>query len=189
MRRLVVEPPAETAEAERSATPAERAAAREFGPARRREYLAWRAVVRREVGADAAIAYDAAGAPQITNYPFFLSVSHCAGRVAIALSDRRCAVDIEPAGRNFSRVAPRYMTAAERALSDNPLWPGFVWCAKEALYKYAGRPGTDLLRELSIESADLADGRLTGRIAGEDPVEVAVHLEEGFLVAAIFESV
>ncbi len=188
MRRLVVEPPAAEAEAARSATPAERAAAREFGPRRRREYLAWRAVVRREVGADAAIAYDAVGAPQITNYPLFLSVSHCAGRVAVALSDRRCAVDVEPAGRNFSRVAPRCMTAAERALSDDPLWPGFVWCAKEALYKYAGRRGADLLRDLSVESADLEAGRLTGRIAGGEAVEVAVHCDEGFIVAAIFES-
>lgn len=186
MRRLVIEPPAPLDEAERSASPDDLAAAREFPPARRREFLAWRAVVRREVGADAAIAYDAVGAPVITNYPICLSVSHGVGRVAVALSDARCAVDIEPAGRDFGRAVSRYMTAGERALSDDPLWPGIVWCAKEALYKYAGRRELVLLRDLRIEDADLAAGRLTGRIAGGEPVELSVRCEEGFIVVTIF---
>lgn len=186
MRRLVIEPPAPLDEAERSATPDELAVAREFPPARRREFLAWRAVVRREVGADAAIGYDALGAPVVANYPICLSVSHCSGRVAVALSDVRCAVDIEPAGRDFGRVASRYMTAGERSLSDDPLWPGIVWCAKEALYKYAGRPGLELLHDLRIERTDPVSGRLTGRIVGEAPQELGVRCEEGFIVVSIF---
>lgn len=168
-------------------TSEERAAAAQFGCARRRaEFLTWRAAVRREVGADAAIGYDAVGAPVLTNYPLFLSVAHCPGRVAVAVSEARCAVDIEPAARDFSRVAARCMTAEERALCADPLWPGIVWCAKEALYKYAGRPGLDLLRDLRLERFDPAAGRLTGRIAGGPPEELEVRCEEGFLVVAIF---
>lgn len=169
-------------------TPEERAAAAQFGCARRRaEFLTWRAAVRREVGADAAIEYDAVGAPVLVNYPFFLSVAHCPGRVAVAVSEARCAVDIEPAARDFSRAAARCMTAEERALCADPLWPGIVWCAKEALYKYAGRPGLDLLRDLRIERFDRAAGRLTGRIAGGPPRELTVLCTDGFLVVALFE--
>ena len=169
-------------------TPEERAAAARFGCARRRaEFLTWRALVRQELGADVGIGYDAVGAPVLVGSPLFLSVSHCPGRVAVALSDARCGVDIEPAERDFGRVAARCMTAQERALSDDPLWPGIVWCAKEALYKYAGRPGLDLLRDLRIERFDPAARCLTGRIAGGPPEELEVRCEEGFIVVAIFE--
>lgn len=82
MKRLIVEPPLAFEEAAEWATDDELNTARGFAPARGREYLAWRAIVRREIGRDAAIAYDSAGAPILTNYPLHLSVSHCRRRVA-----------------------------------------------------------------------------------------------------------
>ena len=90
---------------------------------RRREYLTWRAVVRRELGADVRIAYDAAGAPVVDRDGVYVGVSHCRGRVAVCLSDVPCAVDIEPETRDFSRAAPRYMSPSELALSGDPLLP------------------------------------------------------------------
>lgn len=82
MKRLIVEPPLAFEEAAEWATDDELATARGFAPARGREYLAWRVIVRREIGRDAAIAYNSAGAPILTNYPLHLSVSHCRGRAA-----------------------------------------------------------------------------------------------------------
>ncbi len=94
MKRLIVEPPLAFEEAAEWATDDELTTARGFAPARGCEYLAWRAIVRREIGRDAAIAYNSAGAPILTNYPLHLSVSHC----------RRRATDCrEPAG-NSGRV-------------------------------------------------------------------------------------
>ena len=137
---LIIEAPWPEGEAAAWATAEERAAAAAFGSERRRrEYLTWRALVRRELGRDVHIAYDAVGAPVLENRPEHLSVSHCDGRVAVCLSLRRCAVDIEPVTRNFGRVLSRYMTPEEQALADDPLLPAAVWCAKETLYKYAGR--------------------------------------------------
>lgn len=185
MRRLVVEPVPGEREAAERATALELAAVRGFAPERRREYLAWRAVVRREVGADARIDYDAAGAPVVVNYPVHISVAHCRGRVAVCFSDARCAVDIEPAGRDFSRAAVRYLSHAERALSDDPLFPVAAWCAKEAMYKYSGRNGLDLVRDLRIECADLTAGKLTGRIEHGEPVELSVQCQDGFVVVYI----
>lgn len=164
-------------------TPDERAAAAAFGSERRRrEFLTWRAVVRRRLGATVRIAYDTLGAPVLPGGEAFVSVSHCEGRVAVCLSDRRCAVDIEPAARNFRRVADRFLTPSESLLSDDPLWPGFAWCAKETLYKYAGRRELDFRRDLHLEAADLAAEHLVGRIADGAPVELTARLVEGFLV-------
>lgn len=182
---LIIEAPWPEGEAAAWATAEERAAAAAFGSERRRrEYLTWRALVRRELGRDVRIAYDAVGAPVLENRPEYLSVSHCDGRVAVCLSLRRCAVDIEPVTRNFGRVLSRYMTPEEQALADDPLLPAAVWCAKETLYKYAGRRELDLLHDLRITEADLAAGCLAGRIAGGAPVAMRLLCRDGYL--AIF---
>lgn len=184
MRSLVVEPQADAEAAAEWATAEERSAAAAFVSARRaREFLAWRAVVRRRLGRDAAIGYDAAGAPVVTNREgVHLSVAHAAGHIAVLFADAPCGVDIESAARDFSRVAQRCLTPDERALSSSPLWPGIAWCAKEALYKLGGRSGLDLRRDLRLERADLEAGELTGRIGGGEPVRLAVRCHEELIV-------
>ena len=133
---LWTSPPLTAEESARWTTSEERAAAAGFVSERRRaEFLTWRAVVRRELGDDVGIAYDALGAPVLTNRAVHISVAHCAGRIAVCASPERCAVDIEPATRDFRRAASRYLTPEDEALSDDPLLPAIVWCAKETLYK------------------------------------------------------
>ncbi len=150
-------------------TDEERARARTFRPERRcREWLTWRMLVRRELGRGVRIAYDSAGAPVLPDGEASLGVSHCEGCVVVCLADRPCAVDVEVLTRDFSRAASKYMTSDERMLADDPHWPAVVWCAKETLYKYAGRRELDLLRDLRIErvdpAADFRSGTLVGRI-------------------------
>ncbi len=157
MKRLIVEAPLPTEEAARWATDDERATVRDFGEARKREYLAWRAIVRRTIGRDAMIAYDSVGAPILTNYPFRITVSHCQGRIAVGISDRPCAVDIERTGRNFRRILSRYLSPEEQRLSAHPLFPAIAWCAKETLYKYAGQQGLDLLDDLHIDGISFSE--------------------------------
>ena len=136
---LWTSPPLTAEESARWTTSEERAAAAGFVSERRRaEFLTWRAVVRRELGDDVGIAYDALGAPVLTNRAVHISVAHCAGRIAVCASPERCAVDIEPATRDFRRAASRYLTPEEEALSDDPLLPGIVWCAKETICTSCG---------------------------------------------------
>ena len=204
MRRLCVEAPLPFDEAAAWATPGELAAARTFAPARAQEYLAWRAIVRREIGADARIAYNAAGAPVVTNFPVRISVSHCRGRVAVALSDRPCALDIERTDRPFRPLLHRYLTPAEQALSDHPLFPAVAWCAKETLYKYAGVPGCDLRRDLCLDRFRVAPaeerpaevpaqglwGRIEAHLAGaaaDAPLTLDFYQEGAFAVVFLFE--
>jgi len=160
------------------------AAASAFAPRRQAEYLTWRAVVYRELG-DVRIGYDAAGAPRLIGDPRCIGVSHGGGYVAVTISDRPCAVDIEPATRNFARVASRFMTAAETALAADGLSAGVVWCAKETLYKLARRRGLDLQRDLAVERIDFDAGEVTGRICGGEPIAMQLELREGLIVVYV----
>ncbi len=184
--RLLIEPPMTIAAANAWATLEERQRAETFGSERRRrEFLTWRAIIRRELGHDIRIAYNEVGAPVLPDGEAFIAVAHCADRVAVCLSPNRCAVDIECADRDFTRAASRFLTPSETVLADDPHWPGFVWCAKETLYKYAGRRNLDFRENLRIVSADLAAGRIIGRIGDEPPLELAARCIDGCLVTAI----
>ena len=182
MKRLLTLAPMTEAEAAPWVTGEELATAAGFGSAvRRAEFLTWRAAVRRELGHDVRIAYDANGAPCLPGRAERISVSHCPGRVAVVLSEGPCAVDIESETRNFGRVIARYMTPCERRLSESALWPAVAWCAKEALYKYARRPGLDLLHDLRVETVDFAAGTVVGRIGGGEAIRLTLHRADGFI--------
>lgn len=151
---------------------------------RRREHLAWRRIVRRELGRDVDIDYNAVGAPVVSIPNIYISVAHAGEMVAVAISDRRVGVDIERADRDFSRAASRYMSAAEAALATHDRWAGEVWCAKEAMYKYYGKQGVDLLDDLHVESYDGERGILVGRMVGMESVEVEISdFRDNFIVA------
>lgn len=60
-------------------TDADWAAAAAFPPRRQAEYLTWRAVVYRELGA-VPIGYDAAGGPVLIGDPRHIGVSHGGGQ-------------------------------------------------------------------------------------------------------------
>lgn len=180
--RLHIELPMTPAESARWTTPEERAAAAAFAGCRRTEYLAWRAIVRRELGADVRIGYHATGAPAVDTPHTHIGVAHCPGRIAVCISDRPCAVDIEPENRDFSRAAPRFLTTQERALSPDRLLPGVVWCAKETLYKLSGREGLDLLRDIRITAVDIAAGSVTGSVLDGEPVRLTLLRQAGYIV-------
>ena len=191
--RLYIEPPQTEEETSAWTTDEEVAQAAAFrSERRRREFLTWRAIVRREMGRHTRITYDELGAPSLPDGEAYVAVSHCSGRVAVCLSPNRCAVDIERADRDFSRAAERFLTPDEAALSSDPRWPGLVWCAKETLYKYAGQRNLNLLRDLRIEhvgsnpDVPLNEWTIEGRIGHEEePILLSAGCIEDFLVVYI----
>ena len=139
------------------------------------ERLAWRALLRATADIEPDVEYTADGAPVLMNLPDFnISVSHCRDMTAVAVSRGRCGVDIERLDRNFARVAPRYLSAAERALSDDARLPAAVWCAKECLFKMQGRAGLDLSRDVTVTAVDFACGTVCGCVSGNP--ETAMRL-------------
>lgn len=196
MKRLLVGPLLSPEECAPWVTEQEWREAEGFGAWRRRaEFLTWRTMVRKELGREVRIGYDGCGAPRMVGREGFLSVSHCPVRVAVCLSDSPCAVDIEAEERDFGRVADRYMVEAERGLCDERWWPAAVWCAKEALYKYARRKEVDFMRDLRVEAFSASEmsaclpesaprivGQIVGRISGVEALSLTVCREEGCLL-------
>ena len=157
-----------------------------FGSERRqREALAWRAIVRREVGAECHISYDEWGAPQVDVPNTFISVSHSKEQVAVLFSDASCAVDIEQAERNFRKVASRYLSAEELALAESQSLYAELWCAKEALYKYHKKGGLDLVDSIKILDYDSEKSLFVATILDGEPIEVALSRQADVVVAQI----
>jgi phosphopantetheinyl transferase len=130
---------------------------------RRTERLAWRLLLR-SVLPTAQVEYLSSGKPEIKNSQYHhISVSHCQDFVAVAIATKPCGIDVERYDRNFERVISRYMTAEEQSLSADEHWAAVVWCAKEAMYKMAGREGIDFKRDMQIISAEQSVGFVRGR--------------------------
>lgn len=177
VRRLMSE-----AEAARWVTEEELKMASSFASERRRrEYLTWRAVLRQQLGGDLKIAYNEVGAPILPDREEYISVSHARDRVVVMLSDKRVGVDIERLDRRFGRILSKYLTPREQALSSDNRFHAAAWCAKEAIYKWAGIEG---LSFEEVEICSFTANRLTARIRGGEEVELKIEYpdEEHILV-------
>lgn len=159
-------------------------AARFQNDKRRREHLAWRRIVRRELGRDVAIDYNSVGAPTVDIPNIYISVAHGGEAVAVAIADRRVGVDIESVERNFERVRDRYASAEELALSDDGQWLAKLWAAKEALYKLYGERGVELLA-LRVERYDSRQGVMHATLPDGSKAEVGVERYSGNVIVAV----
>lgn len=138
---------------------------------RRREWLTSRAVVRGElalsggeVGEGIAVAssqssiieYNKLGAPYINpifNTGVHISISHTKDCVAVMFSNGRCAVDIESSERRVAHLLSRFASEHEQQMvTKGELQPIALWCAKEVLYKYAGREGLSFVDDIRVDS-------------------------------------
>ncbi len=138
------------------------ASAARFGSGERRcQHLAWRASLR-TVLPGAVVGYDSVGAPQVEGR--HIGVAHTHGMAAVAISSRPCAVDVESVDRTVGKVRARYISPQEEALADAARddFGIAMWCAKEVMYKLAGRREIDMLRDLQVTESDLANGTIAG---------------------------
>lgn len=152
---------------------------------RRREHLAWRRIVREELGTNVAIDYNAVGAPTVDTPNIYISVSHGADMVAVAIADEAVGVDIEAVERNFDRVKSRYMSDVESALDDNHDWAAIVWSAKESIYKLYGRREVDLMDDIHITAYNPETMELHAMVGNVDNIVVKISLVGSRAVVAV----
>lgn len=152
---------------------------------RRCEALAWRAIVRRELGDAVQISYDEYGAPQIDVEGKFISVSHSKGVVAVLISDTPCALDVEQCERDFGKVASRYLSDCEREMAERNNLFAEMWCAKEALYKYYRKGALDLVCDLTICEYQPCESAFVARILDGKPLKVQIKREGNLAIALI----
>ena len=151
---------------------------------RRREHLAWRRIVRNELGRNVIIEYNEVGAPIVDTPNTYISVAHGGERVAVAIADEPVGVDIEALDRNYDRIKERYMTPQEVALSDNDNWPAIAWTAKEAIYKLYGKREVDLTKDIRITSFDASEMLLTAEARDTKGIVVEVKIIENSVAVA-----
>ena len=162
-------------------------AARFQNERRRREHLAWRRIVRDNLGRKVRIAYNEVGAPVVDRADTYISVAQSHEAVAVAIADCPVGIDIESSERDFERAKSRFMTRAEQQLSDDEHWGAQVWTAKEALYKLAGRRGIELLGDLRIDSYDATERRMCCTIAQRERAVVEIsHYAGAYIVAVAY---
>lgn len=158
---------------------------------RRREWLAWRRLLRSKAEAwglssdQLKVEYTRFGEPVFADMHGHLSVSHCRGYVALAyVCEGRCGIDVEMADRPFGKVRRRYLSADEMALTgaEHPLFMAAAWCAKEALYKCLGRSGVDFVADMRIAAVDLESGVIAVEAFGR-AYDVAVTRLDGAVMA------
>ena len=184
--RVVIERIATEEALRKGATTEDLAFVEQFGAVSRRcEVLAWRALVRRELG-ECRIFHDEYGAPKVDIADAYISISHSRDYVALVVSDTPCAIDIECVDRNFSRVATRYLSPAEQALAENYNLFAEMWCAKEALYKYHSKGNLDFVADISIIDYSPERSVLLATILDNAPIEVHISHQTDLAIAVIF---
>ena len=151
---------------------------------RRREHLAWRRVVRNELGRGVVIDYNEVGAPVVDTPKTHISVAHGGEKVAVAIADERVGVDIENLDRNYERVKSRFMSPAEEALSDMEEWPAMVWTAKEAIYKLYGKREVDLTEDIHITALNTETMTLSAEVRDTKGIVIEVRIIENSVVVA-----
>ena len=136
---------------------------------------AGRAAARVALGADVTIVNDPDGAPRLVGHDGFISISHDAPFVAIALADTRCGVDL-CALAHEARVR---RVLAGLGIAPDP-HPCLVFAAIEAALKLR-REGAWHLFDRTVACAP---GALTARVTGIGaPVDVAWELRDGYALA------
>lgn len=161
-------------------------AARFQNEQRRAEHLAWRRVVRRELGHNIHISYNEVGAPVVDTPNRWISVAHSKEVVAVAIADKEVGIDIESAERDFERAKSRFMSTTEMALSTDIRWGAYVWTAKEAMYKLYGKRGIELREELHIDSFDTTTMTMRGGLKGDSrQAVIEISHWEGAMVVAV----
>ncbi len=188
-RFLVVAPPEEAVGRSFELSAAEQAHYQKMThPRRRAEWLAWHAMLRGMLGEGVSADYDAAGRPVLVGHAGYIGVSHSRKLVALYYRPVRCGIDIEEVARDFSRTADRFISPAERLLpgAHTESFPALVWCAKEAVYKWAGIPGLDFLRDIRIVRVDPQASKIDAIVLENEPVVLKYRFfEEHCLVYTV----
>ena len=152
---------------------------------RRREHLAWRRVVRSELGRGVVIDYNEVGAPVVDTPNTHISVAHGAQSVAVAIANEPVGVDIESLDRNYERIKSRFMSPAEEALSAMEAWPAVVWTAKEAIYKLYGKREVDLTEDIRIAAFDAERMTLEAEVRETKGINVEAQIIENRVAVAV----
>ncbi len=138
---------------------------------RKCEWLTWHSALR-HILPDAQVEYNDAGAPVLKSGGY-ISVSHTKGFAAVALNrDSSCGIDIEHRNRNFTKAVRRISDQTEFDLITKSMLSvsdceALLWCAKEALFKWAGETDIDFMKDVHVTEIKLDENIFQKTIPNE----------------------
>lgn len=148
-------------------------------PAKRKEFLAGRALVKSLVeliGSEySGIRKDEQGKPFLKDLTLEISLSHSSPYVAAQIHNGTAVgIDIEQPKEKLLRVAPRILSPIEEEDAGEDIVKHCVyWCAKEAMYKLYGKRGLHFNNQLNIDPFQLKKaGDLRGYIRANGIPEI-----------------
>lgn len=106
---------------------------------RQREWLATRALLMQTPYRDTSIQYRSNGQPYLADSSMYISISHTAEFVAVAIAGTPIGIDIETKSRNALAVSNAFLqpheTEALQGNTDRDKEALRIWTAKEAAFK------------------------------------------------------
>lgn len=92
---------------------------------------------------------NANGKPYLDNFPLNFSISHSFEYVAVIVSDKNVALDIEKINEKVLRVKEKFIN--EDDFSKNDLFDvSLIWSAKESIYKYVDHSNLSLKQNFKV---------------------------------------
>jgi 4'-phosphopantetheinyl transferase len=160
-----------------------------IAPAKRKEFLAGRALVK-TLAEKAGVQYsgirkDEQGKPYLKDQSHEISLSHSSPYVAAQIdAGHAVGIDIEQPKEKLLRVAPRVLSKIEvKDAGDDIVKHCVYWCAKEAMYKLYGKRGLHFSNELNVDSFKLKrSGELRGHIKSHITVSLGYTVKDDYVL-------
>ena len=115
---------------------------------RKKEWVCTRALLK-EISGQSKIFYDSSGSPKIDEN--FISISHSKKLVAIILSDKNCAIDIEEISVKSKVLLSKFSNKQNLNKKESTI----VWSAKECIFKLHKTKKISFKNDITIETKNI----------------------------------
>ena len=129
---------------------------------RRLQWLSSRLLIRKIINPPGQILmrWDERGKPELINYDFEISISHCSDQAAVIVGDRKAGLDIEEKDEKILRIGKKFMNSPERDRAIEGLETEYhlaIWAAKESVFKFHGGGGIDFRGHIEVFISDIRE--------------------------------
>ena len=115
---------------------------------RKKEWVCTRALLK-EIAGQSKIFYDSSGSPKI--YEKFISISHSQNMVAIILSDKNCAIDIEEISEKSKVLLSKFSNKKNLNKKESTT----VWSAKECIFKLHKTKKINFKNDITVDTNNI----------------------------------
>lgn len=149
---------------------------------RRRERLATSAILRHDYHIDPSLlTRDSDGRPHLSG-PSYISISHSKDYVAVVVSHRPIATDIEVRSERPWKIRHRVLSNDEQQFVQTPDKALIAWSVKETVYKLIGKSVYNYREAIRIhQMSDAHRGNLQVTAGGKE-ITVSYHLTAEYVI-------